>query len=480
MISAFNGIGGAFRCFDVLGLRPAGLIAIEWDKAAQRVTRKAWPQTIEIGDIETVTRSTVWEWSNMFPRVTSVMIIGGFPCVHLSSARAGRRNFEGDGSRLFWHLKKLITWTEETLKGVAKVDFLVENVFSMDTDARAQISRELGVEPLMLCPSDILPYNRPRLAWCSTPVSAGKGVTLEPLDGYVRVHMKGTPVADHQWLQPGWRRCDPSQPLATFMKSIKRRQPPPLPAGLRRCDERTVSRWRSDEFRFPPYQYSERNLVRDSEGNLRTVSACERELLLGFGWQHTAFSLSASAQKSDPILYKDKCLSLCGDSFSILSFGWVVGQMCSTFQTPMSPQQIVDRLGLAPGCSLAAGVKAPIERKLCYGPVGRSFSLEQLTAHISRFVNHTGSDVAISAGTIYNRKAQNHASLRADWWTWKILFCTRWQFEDHINYLEMKMIVQALRWRSRFPEAVGSRFFHLGDSMVCNYILGPPLNYSNP
>lgn len=140
VISAFNGIGGAFRCYDVIGLRPAGLIATEWDRAAQRVNRKAWPRTIEIGDINSVTQNTVWEWSNMFPRVSHVHLIGGFPCVHLSSARAGRLNLEGEGSRLFWKLKELIRWTEQAFHQVAVVDFLIENVFSMDVDARNQIS----------------------------------------------------------------------------------------------------------------------------------------------------------------------------------------------------------------------------------------------------------------------------------------------------------------------------------------------------
>lgn len=471
VISAFNGVGGAFRCYDVIGIRPSGLIAIEWDRAAQRVNRKAWPRTIEYGDINSITKATVWEWSNMFPRVKRVHLVGGFPCVHLSSVRAGRKNLMGEGSKLFWKRKELITWTEAAFKGTAEVDFLVENVFSMDADARSEISSELGVEPLMLCPSDVLPYNRPRLAWCSLPVHQGEGVALEQLEGYVRVHMEAVPILDEQWIEPGWRRCDSSTPMATFMKAIPRSHPPPVPAGLRRCSESTVTRWVSDQYGFPPCQYAERNLLKDSHGNLRVCSPQERELLLGFGWNHTAFAYSASAQKSDATGYQDKRMSLCGDSFSILSFGWIVGQMCATLQSPPSPQMILDRLGLAPGCSLAAGVVSPIARKLQYGPLNRPRTLKELTAQISRFVNHTGSDVAISTGTLFNRKIQNHASLRADWWTWKILFCARWKFNNHINYLEMKMIVQALRWRSRSADAVGSRFLHLGDSMVCNYIL---------
>ena len=61
VISIFNGIGGAFRGYDLSGIKPAGLIAIEWDRAAQRVTRKAWPNVIEFGDVEKINKQHVQE-----------------------------------------------------------------------------------------------------------------------------------------------------------------------------------------------------------------------------------------------------------------------------------------------------------------------------------------------------------------------------------------------------------------------------------
>lgn len=186
---------------------------------------------------------------------------------------------------------------------------------SMDVPARSEISKVLGVEPLALCPSDLLPYNRPRLAWLSCQVWATPGVTFEPLDGFTRVHMAGAPIADHQWLEDGWRRVDPNHLFATFMKSIVRRRPP-KPAGLARCDQETIARWESDSFRFPPYQYKLENLVQDNEGNLRYLAAGERELLLEFGYQHTQFAMSASQSKHAEQEFEDKRPSLCGDSFS--------------------------------------------------------------------------------------------------------------------------------------------------------------------
>ena len=235
VISAFNGIGGAFRGYDLAGVKPAGLIAIEWDKAAQRTTRKAWPQTMEYGDIQKISRQDVQEWANLFPRVTHVQLIGGFPCVHLSAARAGRLNLQGDGSRLFWELKQLLGWIEESFSGHAQVDFIIENVLSMDVSARQEISRQLGVEPIALCPSDCLPYNRPRLAWCSMELYPTAGTWFEQAADHVKIHMEAPGVNHEQWLEPGWTRTS-KEAFPTFMKAIRRNRPPPSPAGIYRCD----------------------------------------------------------------------------------------------------------------------------------------------------------------------------------------------------------------------------------------------------
>ena len=264
VISAFNGIGGAFRGYDLSGVRPSGLISIEWDKGARRVTRKAWPQVLEIKDINDITFDMVQEWFNLFPRVTHVHLIGGFPCVHLSAVRAGRQNLAGEGSKLFWALLQLIRWVEQVFQPTAQVDFVVENVLSMDASAREEISHHLQVEPLALCPSDVLPYNRPRLAWVSAEVHGGSGVALEQQPGYTRVRMSAAGVADSAWIEPGWHRVTPEVPLPTFMKAIKRQRPPPQPVGISRCEPAAIDRWESDAYKFPPYQYRRQYLLKNA------------------------------------------------------------------------------------------------------------------------------------------------------------------------------------------------------------------------
>eukprot|EP00435_Cladocopium_sp_Y103_P072813 s379_g41.t1 len=455
VISAFNGIGGSFRGFDLAGVRPCGLISIEWDAAARRVTRKGWPQGF-----------------NMFPRVTRVDVVGGFPCVHLSAVRAGRLNLAGEGSNLFWTLLRLIKWVEKVFSSTARVEFVVENVLSMDADARQEISRHLGVEPLALCPSDILPYNRPRLAWVSQAVVAGEGVRLEQQGDFTRVHMCAGSVSDESWIEEGWRRCSPSTPLPTFMEAIPRKRPPPRPAGLDRCEPSAVERWESDCFKFPPYQYRRQFLLVNVAGDLRYANVAERERLLGFGTGHTLFAMSAGAAKDQPELYNDKRLSLLGDSFSMLSFGWIISQLCREWVPALSPQEILDRMGLAPGANLHYAYKAPLSRELQYGvrePVHTS--LQCLTSHLSRQVNHTGSDVSLALGVPFSGKSPNHVSLRADWWQWRLVFTTKWVFKSHINALEMRMILQSIKWRARSGDAFNARWLHLADSMVSNYIL---------
>ena len=57
VISLFNGIGGAFRTYDVLGLRPRGLISFEIHKPANRITSRRWPHAEICEDVRTFDRA---------------------------------------------------------------------------------------------------------------------------------------------------------------------------------------------------------------------------------------------------------------------------------------------------------------------------------------------------------------------------------------------------------------------------------------
>ena len=107
----------------------------------------------------------------------------------LSLGEAGRHKFHSLAHQALaeelvlqtsiWSLTRLLGWIREVFSPTAHVEFLIENVLSMDTSARGEIPRELGIEPYALCPSDVLPYNRPRLAWVSQELQAGEDTWFE-------------------------------------------------------------------------------------------------------------------------------------------------------------------------------------------------------------------------------------------------------------------------------------------------------------
>ena len=475
VISAFNGVGGAFRVYDVLGVKVLGKIAIEIAKDANRSTRCAWPDVEEYLDINDISESTVRRWANLHPRALEVHVWGGFPCVHLSRVRAFRRNLECEGSNLFWKLLDLIGWVQQAFSGFARVKFCVENVASMDEAARREISSHLEVQPVKLDPADTLPYNRPRLAWCSEELVAMEELALWTEGDYVRAYVTQGQVTDDQWMRPGWSWLlphDGERKLPTFMKSIARRVPPPFPAGLSKTTQEERLRWQEAQFRMPPYQYQDKYMLAQPGKEPRPVDSSEREVLLGLGAGHTATCRSASEAKANWTGYEDSRLSLCGDSFAIPSFAIIGAAMCASFLPRMRPSMIIARLGLAPGASAHPSIQVPMTRWLAYGSKEQGPPPEeaQLVRYLGLQVNHTGADVRIVTGEPMG-KTGSHGSVRALWWQWKHLFKVRWVDPAHINFLEMKMILLTLLWKARNPLNHNKRWLHLEDSMVCLYIL---------
>lgn len=130
------------------------------------------------------------------------------------------------------------------------------------------------------------------------------------------------------------------------------------------------------------------------------------------------------------------------------------------------------RLGLAPGATAHPEVQIPISRWLCYG-VSQTikFTEKELVQQMGTRVNHTGCDVRLVTGEVMGHKSPTHASVQSLWWQWKQLFNVKWNSKSHINFLEMKMILNTLLWKSRSPGKINKRWLHLEDSMVCLYIL---------
>lgn len=420
VISLFNGIGGAFRCYDVLGLVPLHLVAFDIHAPAQRITSRRWPHAELLGDVRKLDKHLIEKWLTEFPEIEEIHLWAGFPCVDLSSVNSLGKGLDGSQSSLFYEIPRVRNELPKCKPQHVELRFAVENVASMAKEECSRISDFLGVHPYHLDSVDAVPMRRPRLRWSSEEIGSNvDGVQLVEWEYWTEVKARATYPPLESWITPGadWPGYHQGYVLPTAMKSIVRKRPPPQPAGLSRCSDDAQARWQCDEYRFPPYHYQDR-FIFWANNRWRLANSSEKELLLGYGYQHTKLCFSASVIKQSRTRYEDERLSLLGDSFSIYSFVLVAAALCRKFLGRVSYKQLAERMGLAPGSVVHLKVRVPLQRSLAYGFQDEEglASVEMLNRILLSRTNHTGSDVKITTGEILNPKAVVRQSIEADWW----------------------------------------------------------------
>lgn len=473
VISLFNGVGGCFRAYDLCGLQPQGMVSVDWCKAANRVTSRRWPQAVLLTDVRDVSEREVRQWLYEYPHVTEIHLWAGFPCVDVSSVRAFRSNLDGKDSGLYTEILRVKDLILRVFGHDFPLLFAVENVASMDQEVVEQLNQIFGVVPYKLQCSDASPISRPRLCWSNVDLSILPGIRFKYGPLWTEV-LAVAPFPDtSQWLREDavWEYDGSGTIFPTCMKSLPRRTPPPRPAGLDRADHDCIARWTSDQFRFPPYQYKTPYVIWGPRG-WRLIDSSERELLHGLGYDHTSVCWSASAIKADPVGYEDQRCSLVGDGFSMYSFVLFAWAMGFKWMPPTSYSHLTRRMGMAPGFVAPLGMECPLARRLVYGSCGSPpRTVADLTRVLLTRVNHTGSDVRVTTGMIVNPKAYPRQSAAALWWKWDDVFRCRWGRREHINRLELRSILLALKWRVTHLREFDVRFVHLTDSYVCMSVI---------
>lgn len=91
------------------------------------------------------------------------LVMAGFPCQDLSSLNAQRKGLQGTKSSLFYQALRCLKETKCPF-------FVFENVKSMNPQQRDSISRELGVEPVLLDAAPFTLQTRKRLFWANFPI----------------------------------------------------------------------------------------------------------------------------------------------------------------------------------------------------------------------------------------------------------------------------------------------------------------------
>lgn len=158
VLSLFDGISCARVA---LGGAVTSYTAAEVETNAIKVAIKNFPDTVHIGDVREVK-------AERFPEGID-LLIGGSPCQDLSIAKKGRKGLDGDRSGLFWEYARI-------LREVKPKWFILENVASMPQADKALITKEMGVEPIMINAALVSAQCRKRLFWTNIP-----GVT-QPVD----------------------------------------------------------------------------------------------------------------------------------------------------------------------------------------------------------------------------------------------------------------------------------------------------------
>ena len=114
-VSLFAGIGGFDLALERNGIEVVA--SVEWDKHAQSVLKKRFPNSQIYGDIQEVTGEQLIN-AGFDPR--NGIITGGFPCQDLSVA-GKRAGLAGNRSGLFWEICRLLDETKTQY-------FILENV----------------------------------------------------------------------------------------------------------------------------------------------------------------------------------------------------------------------------------------------------------------------------------------------------------------------------------------------------------------
>jgi len=154
VLSLFDGISCGRVALERAGIKVDTYYASEIDKYAIKITQKNYPDTVQLGDVNNI------DFTQFIGKID--LLLGGSPCQDLSIAKQNRQGLKGKRSKLFW---KYV----EVLNIVKPKWFIFENVASMKKADKDIITKELGVEPIMIDSALVSAQQRKRLYWTNIP-----------------------------------------------------------------------------------------------------------------------------------------------------------------------------------------------------------------------------------------------------------------------------------------------------------------------
>lgn len=193
VLSLFDGVSCGMVALERVGIRVDKYYASEIDEYAIKISKKNYPNIIQLGDIT--------NWKNWDIDWSSIdLVMGGSPCQGFSNAGRGL-NFDDPRSALFFVFVDILNHIKEFNKDVM---FLLENV-KMKQEWVNVITSYLGVEPVEINSSLVSAQNRQRLYWTNI------ATITQPEDR--NVYLKDILITQNTDRMPEYGNKDKSRPL---------------------------------------------------------------------------------------------------------------------------------------------------------------------------------------------------------------------------------------------------------------------------
>lgn len=169
VLSLFNGISCGRVAFERAGIEVEKYVSYEVDDFANEVAKKNYPNDEYNGDV----------FKGDFTQYKGFdIVIGGSPCTYWSIAKRERETTsEGIGFELFKQFVRAVKESECKY-------FLYENNNSIHNDIKEEISRQLGVKPIMIDSRLVSAKGRKRCYWTNIPgveQPEDKGILLQDI-----------------------------------------------------------------------------------------------------------------------------------------------------------------------------------------------------------------------------------------------------------------------------------------------------------
>ena len=156
VLSLFDGISCGMVALERANINVSRYVAYEIKENAIKVSKYNYPMIEQMGDV----------FKAKYKQGEFDLLIGGSPCTYWSIAKAGD-NRETKSSGIGWDLFMQYV---RALREVNPKYFLYENNESMSDDIKNEISKQLGVEPIMIDSADFSAQIRKRYYCTNIPV----------------------------------------------------------------------------------------------------------------------------------------------------------------------------------------------------------------------------------------------------------------------------------------------------------------------